>query len=243
MLSLIFVRSISDSQGLGAIRDALNSTKLLSIAVQLSYLFSSVSSSSNTNGTVYLVLLLIVISLAIIWALRQMQGKNPVSAKQSFYVGMTPFVPFVLVILVINIQMLPMTIGGFLYNAFVVGGIATTGLEQFSAVAIVLALILWSMYMVCASIFALYIVTLPGMTPLRALKSAKKLVYKRRLLLWRKLLFMPITVTLFVSLFEIPVIAFATVFAPWTFLVLSALALPFAHTYVYSLYREMLISE
>lgn len=94
--------------------------------------------------------------------------------------------------------------------------------------------------MITASVFALYIATLPDMTPLRAYRSARQLVYGRRLLIWRKFLFLPAALLVLAAVIEVPFILFITPLAVWTFFIVGVVALPVVHGYLYSLYREML---
>jgi hypothetical protein len=94
--------------------------------------------------------------------------------------------------------------------------------------------------MLCASIIALYIVTLPDMTPLKALKSARELVKFRRWVVLRKLLFLIAVVGIADTLILIPVAVFVTPIAMLLFLLLTALTVGVVHSYIYGLYREML---
>lgn len=94
--------------------------------------------------------------------------------------------------------------------------------------------------MISSSIFALYVVTLPEMTPIRALRSAKGLVQFRRWTVMRKILFLPFIICVVGIIIMLPVILLLTPAAEVIFLLLTALVLPVIHSYVYSLYRELL---
>jgi hypothetical protein len=94
--------------------------------------------------------------------------------------------------------------------------------------------------MICASVFAAYIVTLPDMMPRQALRSARDLVRYRRLLVIRRLLFMPVFIFLVLGIVMTPLILWLSFIVPAVFLCLTALAVLFAHTYLYSLYRGLL---
>jgi hypothetical protein len=98
----------------------------------------------------------------------------------------------------------------------------------------------WSIYMVSASIFALYIVTLPDMLPRQALRSARELVRYRRWQIIRKVFFLPVFVILAIGVIIVPLILYAPPIVPIVFYILSMLSILFAHTYLYSLYRELL---
>lgn len=210
-----------------------------SLATYVTLLTSSGSGDTATSG-LYQAILLIVCSLAFIWALRQTLAKHVVSIKDSFYQGMYPLVPFVLSFILLGLQLLPLAIGEGLYALTTSSGIAIHLWEKLACLVVFIILALWSLRMLTASLFALYIVTLPDMTPLRAYRSARQLVYGRRLLLWRKLIFLPVVLLLLSVVIELPLILFVTPVAVWVFFVLSTVALPIVHGYLYNFYREML---
>ena len=240
ILSILLVQGAGQSADLNAIKQLLGGAQTSSFVPQLGYLFSSIGSSNSAVGGVYQMILLIIISLAIIWVLRQLGASKPVSFKSSLYEGMYPLIPFVLIFLLLSIQIIPTSAALFLYNTLLSGGIAVTWLEIGIVLSIVVLLLIWSIVMITATIFAFYIVTLPGMTPLRAYRSAKKLVLGRRLRIWRKLIFLPVVLVITIVLLSTPFLLFATMIAPWIFVLLVATALPFAHAYIYQLYREMI---
>lgn len=199
------------------------------------------SGNGEGQGSSLQAVLLLVISLALIWALRQAYGQHKkIRIRDAFYQGMYPLIPFVLVLLVIGIQLLPFLIGTFMFNILVGSGIASLGVEK-AVCGIALGLLaILSLYMILSSMFALYIVTLPNMTPMKALRSARELVRYRRLKLLRKLLFLPFALIVLAAVVMVPVIMLATPVAALIFFVLSILALAVVHSYLYSLYRELI---
>jgi hypothetical protein len=149
-------------------------------------------------------------------------------------------VPFLLVIAVIIIQLLPVTIG-----ATVLAAVSTsvfTGTAAASIVSTIAFILLaaWSIYMVSASVFALYIVTLPDIQPRQALRSAKDLVKFRRLAVIRKVFFLPLFILLAMGVIIIPLILYASAVVPTAFYLLSMLSILFVHAYLYSLYRGLI---
>ena len=101
-------------------------------------------------------------------------------------------------------------------------------------------LALISLYMLTASRFAIYIVCLPDMTPMVALKSSLELVRYRRWTVMRKILFLPVFLFVAAGIVIIPLIFIAPVVAGVTFLFTSMFGLPIIHSYMYRLYRELL---
>jgi hypothetical protein len=107
-----------------------------------------------------------------------------------------------------------------------------------SLVFVVLAF--WSIYMICSSIFALYIVTLPNMKPREALRSAKNLVHFRRWQVVRRLLFLPLFIIAAIGIIVVPLILYAKFLVVPAFFILSMLCIMYAHAYLYSLYKGLL---
>lgn len=198
------------------------------------------SNPSGITGSLYQSMILILISLVMIWALRQTQAGKSISIKEAFYKSSYPLVPFLLVMLVIGLQMLPLIIGNFLYGATITSGVAITVFEKVLWGLLVFMLVLLSIYMVSASVFALYIVTLPDMLPTQALKSAKNLVQFRRWTIMRKVLFLPFIILITGIIIMLPVIYVITPAAEIIFLLLTAALVIIGHSYMYSLYRKLL---
>ncbi len=181
VLALVLVHGLNGGTDITTLKQDLNQvfrgnwghlTSGLSIFALL--ITSSGSTASDVAGA-YQTFLIIIVSLAIVWTFRQRLADNPpaLRVRDGFYQGMYPLVPVLLVLLVISLQLVPLLAGAGLYSAVTQNNIAITGLEQlgFGLVAIALAAI--SLYLVCSSLFALYIATLPNMTPLKALRSGR----------------------------------------------------------------------
>jgi hypothetical protein len=247
ILNILLVRGLSGGSNVTDLKSTLDSAfsgfsgHLTTTLTTFTYLISSSgSSSSSATAGMYQSILIIITSLAFIWALRQSLANRRVRIRDAFYLGMTPLIPFILVFTLLSIQLLPLVIGGALYSQITSNGIAVHFWEKGISLGLFILLSIWSLRMITASIFALYIVTLPDMTPLRAYRSARQLVYGRRLLIWRKLIFLPLVLLLLAALIEVPLILFVTPAAVWVFFVLTLIALPILHAYLYNLYRELL---
>jgi hypothetical protein len=244
VLNIIFASGISNvSSAFDSIKtnlNASNSSGLWHAAGGFASLVGSSGASGSSAGSALQSALFVLESLVIIWALRHLTSGQAVSVKLAYYRAMTPLIPFLLVIAVIIIQLLPVTIGATVLAAIVTSVFAgSSAATVFSAIAFI-ALAIWSLYMISASIFALYIVTLPDMQPRQALRSARDLVQFRRLLVIRKVLFLPLLILVAMGIVIVPLILYASAVVPAIFFVLSMLAILFVHTYLYSLYRGML---
>lgn len=206
----------------------------------LGLLVASGNSASTQSGAVYQFFLTIIVSLVIIWAIRQIYAGERVGVKQSFYSGVYPLVPFFLVLGVIGLQMIPLLIGNFLISTVFATSLLATAAEKIVMLVFFILLATLSLYMIVSSIFALYIVTLPNMTPMRALRSARGLVLHRRLSILLRIVGLPIV---FLSLFIIillPIIYVMPSAAVAVFIVMNSLVLFIFHAYIYNLYRSLL---
>lgn len=203
-------------------------------------LIGSTSTNSSQSGGVYQFFLLIFSSLAVIWALRQLQAGVLPRIRDTYYRGLYPVVPFILVLLVIGLDLVPLMLASAMYGIVVSNGIAVFWYEQVLWGLLTLLFMAASLFLVVSAIFALYVVTLPDMTPMAALRSARPLVRGRRWPIIRKVLFLPIAILVVGFVIMIP---FAVLFAPVARVVLfllAAIAIAAVHTYMYSLYRELL---
>lgn len=246
LLTLILVRGFSSGINLASVKETLpevygGDIGLVGTTFTLfGTLLSSGNGATTSEGSVYQSMLLIIVSLATIWGLRQVtSGKTP-RVRDTFYKGLYPLVPLVLVLLVIGLQLIPMAIGGWLYSAVVVGGIAGTAAEKVLWIVLVFLLVVLSLYMVSSSLFALYIVALPDMTPMRALRNARQLVLHRRWTVLRKILFLPLSLLILSGVIMLPFILLLPAIAAWIFLILSLFGWIVALAYMYLLYRELL---
>lgn len=245
LLSLVLVRGFGLNGDLGtakeAIQELINGTAGR-LAASLTVFGMLLGSSSPTSdvASAYQAMILAIVSLALIWALRQTHAHERVTIKNAFYKSTYPLVPFILVLMILGLQLLPMILGNFVYSLTVPSGIAATIIEKIVWITLALGLSFISIYMICASVFALYIVTLPDMTPLKAVRSAKTLVRYRRWTIIRKVLFLPFILGLLIILVMLPIILVITPISEIVFLLLSAASIAMVHSYMYSLYRELL---
>jgi hypothetical protein len=228
--------------GLAATKAALDQTNV-SVLSRGATLFSSVISSSgntsNASAGAYQTILVLLMSVVVIWALRQVTAGHNIRARDAFYKGMYPLIPFMLVLLLVGVELLPVIIGGQLYG-LLMNGIAIGPAQKALAVGIFAGAAVLSLYWLCSSLIALYIVTLPDMTPMQAIRSARELVRYRRWVIVRKILFLPFVVLLLGVAIMVPLAQYLTPLAPLAFFCLAILALPVVHSYMYALYKELL---
>lgn len=246
IINLVLVRGFASPLNIAELKQTISDSFGSSInGVSLvGAIFGTLLGSPSTTGTetaaVYQSVLFIVVSLALIWVFRQSAVGNKPTVKKAFYNGLYPLVPFLLVLLALMLQLTPAYIGTFVYGIVSSGGLAVSGVEQAIWLVFLALLILLSLYMICSSIFALYVVTLPDMYPMQALRSSRQLVFSRRLSVFRKMLFLPFIAFIIMILIVVPAIYFVPIIAPWLYFALTLASIIFLHAYLFTLYKELL---
>lgn len=245
-LNIILVRGFANSLDLTQAKASLqemSSSKpgnLVIASTLFSYLLSGSGASTNANSGVYQTMLVLLLSLVIIWTLRQVIAGIKVGVREAYYKGAYPVVPFMLVLMVVGIELVPLLAGGWLYTTIVSGGVAVGAFEKVAVFSVSFLLAILSLYMACSSLFALFIATLPDMTPIKALRSARQLVKHRRWMVLRKILFLPVILLILTVMVMTPFLIFLTGLAEVAFFALGILLLMLVNSYMYTLYRELL---
>lgn len=246
LLNLVLVQGLASGTNVSNLKSELNQVftgHFGSLASSLSVfvvLVGGAGNGSSQTAGAYQLFLGLITSLAVIWALRQVLAGATIRIRDTYYRGMYPLIPFILVLVVVGLQLLPLLIGSLLYGIVNSNGIAVHFVEKLIWILIYAGLALWSLYMLSSSLLALYIVTLPDMTPRRALRSARDLVNHRRWTVLRKILCLPLILLVVAALIMVPIIIWLTALAQWVFFLLTMFALVAVHAYMYTLYRELL---
>jgi hypothetical protein len=246
LINLCFAQGLASGTDVASIKDSLDQVFtghfgfiLSGLSIFVAMVGSAGNTTSQTAGA-YQIMLALTSSLAMIWALRQSLAGKRVRVRDAFYRGMYPLVPFLLVLVVVGAQLIPLILGSTLYSIVINNGIAIYLVEKVLWGLLFAMLALLTVYMLTSSLFALYIVTLPDMTPVKALRSARELVRYRRWTVLRKLLCLPIILLLVALVIMLPVILVVPPLARWVFFVLTMFGLLAIHAYMYTLYRELL---
>jgi hypothetical protein len=246
LLNLVLVQGLAGNTDLADLKNNLDQLftgdfgSLASALSVFAVLVGSAGNASDQTAGAYQLFLALVGSLAMIWALRQVLAGTSLRIRDAYYRGMYPLIPFILVLLVIGLQLLPLLVGSSLYGIVTGNDIAVYAAEKFVWAMLYFLLALLTFYMLCSSLFALYIVTLPDMTPLKALRSARELVRHRRWTVLRKVLALPLILLIVAAVIMVPIIIWLTSLAQWMFFILTMSSLLAIHAYMYTVYRELL---
>jgi hypothetical protein len=246
VISFVFIQGLGSSFDLVTMKESINdllgeSGDDLTTAVALfGYLIGSAGTSANESSGAYQIMLTAIVSLAAIWGVRQVQAGETPRIRDTFYKGMYPFIPFMLVVFIMGLQLIPFLLGNLVYTTVIQNSLALTIIEKALWLILFILLALLSLYMIISSIFSLYIVTLPDMTPIKALRSARDLVLHRRIKAGIRLLTLPLLLGILSVVIFIPLLLLFAPAAQILFLLMSSVGLVFGHIYIYLLYRALI---
>lgn len=189
--------------------------------------------------------------LATVWALRNVMADRNVKVREAIYGSGSPVISTVVVAFVLTLQLLPLAIATLIYNAAIYSEFISGGVEEMVLWLALILLGVLSLYWITSTIIALVVVTLPGMYPFQAIRTAGDLVIGRRLRILLRILWMAVLTAVVWLLIAIPVIlgdawvkkaqpALELIPAvPITILLLSSITVVWAATYIYMLYRKV----
>ncbi len=202
--------------------------------------FSSLVSSFGASDSFMQIALLLIIFLALVWALRRLYAGEPASTKSAYYLGMTPIIPVILLSALLFIQLLPMLIASAGLQFASGSGVGGTALEVLVWLVVFILATVWSFSMIPRTLTSIFIVTLPGMTPGTARKKAKELVVGRRISISLKLIFLPVFIIFCLAVILIPIIMVLPGLASPLFIVISPIATSLSIIYLFNLYQEII---
>lgn len=218
-------------------------------------LAATISGGANATPTegqqIYGAIFVLLAWLTTVWLLRNTLAGHAVRLRDGIYNAGAPIVATFFVAIVLIIQLLPLGLAFLGYSAAVSSGLLSGGVAAmvFWMVASLLAVL--SLYWVTSTIIALVIVTLPGMYPMRALRTAGDLVIGRRLRILLRLLWMLLGIVVIWAVVMIPIVIFDTWIKgvwpaianfptiPLVLLAASSVTVVWAAGYVYLLYRKV----
>jgi len=221
-------------------------------AILLASAFAGGSGTLTADQQVYLGLLLILAWLTTVWLLREVLAAKRPKFRDGLYSAGAPLVSTVLVFIVALLQLLPIGILALIYAGLSSVGLLDGGfgLMLFSIFAALVATL--TLYWMTSTFIGMVVVTLPGMYPIRALRSAGDLVVGRRLRILYRVIWLAMTVLLTWALIMIPVILLDTwiksiwpaiagvPIAPLFAALTASLTIVFSASYIYLLYRRII---
>lgn len=188
--------------------------------------------------------------LTSVWLLRSLLASQKPRFRDGLYNAGAAIIPTMLIFLVLVVQLIPAAVATIIGTTAVSTGALEGVVAMIFTVGSLLLYIL-SLYWMVSTLIALVIVTLPGMYPMQALKTAGDLVIGRRLrILYRWLWLGGVLVAAWlvilvpIILLDIwlksvaPAISWMPI-VPVSLLIMSTLSVVFSAAYVYLLYRKV----
>jgi len=257
---------IASQDNYTTLRDTLNATSgslfsggLGEIGKAGLLFISSATGGISQNLTevqqVYAGLITLLTWMTSIWLLRNILAGHKVKVRDGLYNAGSPIISTFIVALVFIIQLLPLALALIGYSAASATGLLAGGVEAMLFWIAAGLLSVLSLYWTTSTFFALVIVTLPGMYPFKALKTAGDMVIGRRLRILLRLLWMIAVTALVWAIIMIPIIIldawFKSMWAaiawvptvPFVLLVLTSVTIVWISSYVYLLYRKVVADD
>jgi len=219
-------------------------------------LFVSIASSGLTATPteaqqIYTVILGLMIWLVTVWLLRNLLAGHKVRLRDGVYSAGAPIISTFLVGLLMIVQLLPLGLAVIGYSAASASGLLVGGVEAMLFWFAAALLTIMSLYWITSTFFAMIIITLPGMYPMKALRTAGDMVVGRRLRILLRVMWMLLCIAgawlivlipsilldsgikrLWTQIEWIPVI-------PFVLLVLGVVSVIWSASYIYLLYRRV----
>jgi len=213
----------------------------------------SITQTLTETQQIYSGLLGLLAWLTSVWLLRNILAGHKVKLRDGLYSAGSPLLSTFLVTLLLLVQMLPFALALIGYSAATATGLlAAGGIESMLFWIAAALLTVTSLYLMTSTVFALIIVTIPGMYPLTAIKTAGDLVIGRRLRILKRLIWASLYVSVIWILIMIPIILidlwikglWSTISwvptIPIVMLALSSSTIVWVSSYVYLLYRKVI---
>lgn len=202
--------------------------------------------STDTTVSAYVSLASVVMNLALIWTIIKLgDGDKAVTLRGAYYDGTASIVRFLLVSFILVAELIPLTLGLFLYNVGVIGAApGTTNFEKGVVALIVVLMALPSLFWFNRSVLALVAAPEGALRPMAAVRKSWASVKGHSWQVLRRLLFLIVAGALLIA---IPAAVLVVLYDRTTnrgFLALlqvfaSLFILPFIDIYLYKLYREL----
>ena len=210
---------------------------------------------ADSQAQTYMIFGGLLLWLTTVWLLRALAAGAKPKMRDGLYNAGAPIVPTIFVGFVAVLQLLPIALVLYGYSAAAGSGLLEGGVEAMLFWGGAAVLMILSAYWLTSTMIALVIVTLPGMYPLQALRTAGDLVIGRRVRILLRMLWMLAMVVAVWAAVGIPTIiidgwvkSIVPYFSgiptiPILLLVLGAITLVWVAAYIYLLYRRIVADD
>ena len=217
----------------------------------LSIVTTGIGSGGAEAQQVFTVLIFLMVWLTTVWLLRNILAGHKVKLRDGLYNAGTPLFAMIVIVLFIIVQLLPVGIAMIGYSAADATGLLSGGAPTMLFWLAAGLLVVLSIFWVTSSLFAMIIVSLPGMYPYQAIRTAGDMVLGRRVKILLRWFWMAVVVAVSWIVVLIPVILLDMWLknavpaidwlpvVPLAVLVMSSLTVVWVSAYVYLLYRKV----
>lgn len=218
----------------------------------LSVAATGLNAESTEAQQLFSVLVFLMVWLTTVWLLRNLLAGHKVKVRDGLYNSASPLFAMVIIALIIAVQLIPVAIAFVGYNAALGTGLIASGgggAMLFWIGAGLLSLL--SLFWITSSLFAMIIVTIPGMYPLKAMRTAGDMVLGRRIKILLRWVWMALVLAVAWAVVIIPIILLDMLIkslwpviawvpiVPVAGLLMAAVSTVWVSAYVYLLYRKV----
>ncbi len=219
----------------GVLASEKNPDTITKVADSLSQAVSFVSGDQASTFVQFM--LFLVGSLAFIWALRKIRKLDKVKVYQAYYEGTAQLVPAFLLCIILILFLVPISIGTTILSAGIAFASSTT--DYLLVYGSFFSLSLLSIWLFAKYWPSFYIITLPSIRPIYALKQAGALTRGHRFNITIQVIgFLILSVIVFVPLLLLFALILPKVTPYWLFILLF-IYFGVAHVFMFNIYRGL----
>lgn len=214
-------------------------------------ILGGVNQTPTDAQKIFAPLVALLIWLTTVWLLRAILAGHKPRLRDGLYNAGTPIVSTFLVSLMFLVQLIPAGFATLGFWAATQSGFIANGVESMVFWFVAILLIVLSLYWITSTFIAMIVVTLPGMYPMRALRTAGDMVVGRRLRILLRLLWLVGFLVVAWAIVMVPIIlidawlknVWASInwipIVPLALLAMSSFTVVWVSAYVYLLYRKV----
>lgn len=204
---------------------------------------------------IFAVIVMLITWLTTVWLSRNILAGNKVKLRDGLYSAGSPIIATLCLVMLAFVQLIPVGIAGFGYSAAAATGLLNGGVEAMMFWMAAAMLTLLSLSWLTSTFFALIIITIPGVYPMKALSVAKSLVFGRRIRIMMRLIWLSLSTFLGWVIVLLPVILIDMLIRktwsgvsslpiiPVLILAMSSATVVWFSVYIYMLYRKIVDNE
>jgi hypothetical protein len=225
---------------LNQLKDTLVASHAATVATLTAAAFGLSNTTDATASAGAGVAVTIIFGLCLVWATRHAIADRRVKIRDALYNGPTAVIPVAVVLFILFLQSMPMALGIFIYGAAKANGLLGSWIQELAMLLVMALGVFVTLFWYSVSLLSLVTATLPGMYPLKALRTTKELVGPRR---WRVVLYLTI-LTIVIGVIWIVLVmgaiaAGALAFAQPLVSLLRSVTLVVSVVFLYKLYRSL----